>query len=315
MNDRTLEGSGRASALAARLRLLQAELADRPAEVRAQELRGEIDRASQGLSADQRSSLMETLAEQFPRSATDGAVVPRASGAPVAAPKPPPPAGPADTPKLAEEIAALWPMLTEDLRQRVRAALGPVMPAPAAGGDVRAPEWRKQLGLNADDPVDPARAIELGLALMTLSVNIDRVVCGVWKDTNTGGEFKRAENLKTIAGQFLRQWQGAGSDKMQAEVNDLQLLLYAILKALQLFPTMFADRHLARFDPAVLMANTGIVGERGTSWFGDSGKAASAKCWEEYQRLMKDYDKNSLADEVKAMVTDEVYKVLRQRRR
>ncbi|MBX9735586.1 MAG: hypothetical protein K2X32_01555 [Phycisphaerales bacterium] len=315
MNDRTLEGSGRASALAARLRLLQAELADRPAEVRAQELRGEIDRASQGLSADQRSSLMETLAEQFPRSATDGAVAPRASGAPVAVPKPPPPAGPADTPKLAEEIAALWPMLTEDLRQRVRAALGPVMPAPAAGGDVRAPEWRKQLGLNADDPVDPARAIELGLALMTLSVNIDRVVCGVWKDTNTGGEFKRAENLKTIAGQFLRQWQGAGSDKMQAEVNDLQLLLYAILKALQLFPTMFADRHLARFDPAVVMANTGIVGERGTSWFGDSGKAASAKCWEEYQRLMKDYDKNSLADEVKAMVTDEVYKVLRQRRR
>ncbi len=259
---------------------------------------------------------METLAEQFPRSATDGATAaPRTSSAPAAAPKPPPPPGPADTPKLAEEIAALWPMLTEDLRQRVRVALGPVMPPPAAGGDVRAPEWRKQLGLNADDPVDPARAIELGLALMTLSVNIDRVVCGVWKDTNTGGEFKRAENLKTIAGQFLRQWQGAGSDKMQAEVNDLQLLLYAILKALQLFPTMFADRHLARFDPAVLMANTGIVGERGTSWFGDSGKAASAKCWEEYQRLMKDYDKNSLADEVKAMVTDEVYKVLRQRRR
>jgi hypothetical protein len=319
VNELPQEQVNAVAAMAARLRLLQAELSDRPAEVRAQELKGEIDRATRSLSAADRRAFMNALAGQFPRWGEGSVSVSTNGSAPSAAPvasKPPPPPGPADAPKLASEIASLWPVLTEDLRQQVRAALGQALPPPSAGSaDARAADWRKLLGLNPDDPVDGGKAMELALAIMSLSVNIDRVVCGVWKETNAQGEFRRAENLKLIAGQFLRGWAGAGSDKMQGEVNDLQLLLYALLKAIQLFPNMFADKHLARFDPAVIAANTGAAGERGTSWFGDSNKAANAKCWEEYLRLMKDYDKSTLSDEVKGMLTDEVYKVLRQRKK
>lgn len=318
MAESSLELTNRVMATASRLRLLQAELADRPAEVRAQELRGEVDRVTKGLGREERAAFLSALASQFPRWGGDDAAAPVAKGASIA-PQPvakaPVPAGPADAPRLAGEIAQLWPLLTEELRQQVRASLGPALPPPSAGGVANVPDWRKLLGLNPDDPVDGAKSAELGLAALSLAVNIDRVVCGLWRETNTGGEFKRAENLKMIAGQFLRNWAGATGEKMQGEVNDLQLLLYALLKALQLFPNMFADRHIARFDPAVIATNAGIGGaERGASWFGDTGKAANSKCWEEYQRLMKDYDKNSLADEVKAMITDEVYKVLRQRR-
>lgn len=308
-----MEQASRVSAAASRLRLLQAELADRPAEVRLQELRSEIDRVGKTMSATDRAAFMADLAEQFPRASQTGSNAGNAGPAPVA--KAPPPVGPADAPRLADEIGKMWPVLTEDLRQQVRAALGPAMPPAAAGGDIQAPQWRKILGLNPDDPVDPAKANELALALLSLSVSIDRVVCGVWKETNTSGEMKRAENLKLVASQFVRNWTGTGADKMLAEVTDLQLLLYAMLKAIQLFPNMFADRHLARFDPAVIGANVGAAGEKGGGWFGDSKKANSGKCWEEYMRLMAEYDKNSLQEEVKALLTDEVGRVLKQRRK
>ncbi|CAN5806018.1 hypothetical protein BH11PLA1_BH11PLA1_17750 [soil metagenome] len=318
MPDNPSNSSGRVSAIASRLRLLQSELADRSSDVRAAELRGEIMRETGAMSRDEKAAFLAELSGQFPRyTSANGAGGGPSSGAAAlqSPPKPPPPPGPADAPRLADEIGKLWPMLTEELRQQVRSALGAAVPPATASLASTAPEWRRVLGMNADDPVDAARSAELGAALTQLVANLDRVACGVWKETNTSGENKRAETLKTLGAQYVRGWQGASQEKVQAEIESLQMLVLGLLKAMQQLPSMFADRHLQRFDPAVIMANVSRPEGTASGWFGgDTGKATPVKCWEEYKRLMSELDKNMLTDEMKAMVTDVVNRLYRHKR-
>lgn len=257
-----------AQSTAHQLRLLQADLATEPSEVRARSLAEVVRDAMGQIVPEQRAEFLRTLEEKFPtfpgeQSAGGGAAVELH-----------------DPLMLADMLAAQGAGLSAQQKQAVvdqLAAAGfPVgKGGPAGAGDGALPaqaleELRRPLQLIASAKIDPTRAAELLPILVDLAVKLDQAVWASWAQVAPQSPIRRPGVLQRTMARFLAGEPIRG--QMSADAETLLKLTASLIVSLQkIGPTLFRQY----FDP--ISPNT--IKEE-VEW---SLRGKEAQCWRKFE--------------------------------
>jgi hypothetical protein len=256
-----------AQSTAHQLRLLQADLATEPPEVRAQSLAEVVRDAMGQVVPEQRAEFLRTLEEKFP---TFPGEQPAGGGAAVEL---------NDPLTLAEMLAAQGAGLSAPQKQAIvdqLAAAGfPVGKGGPAAGDGALPaqaleELRRPLQLIAAAKIDPTRAAELLPILVDLAVKLDQAVWASWAQVAPQSPIRRPGVLQRTMARFLAGEPMRG--QMSADAETLLKLTASLIVSLQkIGPTLFRQY----FDP--ISPNT--IKEE-VEW---SLRSKEAQCWKKYE--------------------------------
>lgn len=307
------ERARRVAAVAQRLRVVQAELADHPAEERRAHMRDEVDVVLRSIVPGERKQFLFELMDAFP-------ILAEAGGAPVEG---------ADRATLdalaaaqaelatakkelgrfsdpvwtAERLAELAPRMSEEQRRavikklstagltEVRAvevsrsesapvpAAAPAAPAPAAAPAAAAPslaaDLRKAMGLTEADAIDAGRAGELCAVLAEFGGGLDELVWTAWRQAIApSSRISRPGPLKRTMGQFVKGEAAITRQRVAEDVKLLRLITAATIAATSRAGKNYARKHLMKFSPDAIKGATGATG-----W------GAQAKYWAKYEEL------------------------------
>src|SRR5262245_28608386 len=158
MESQLSEESLWAVALAARLRILQANFADDDAATRQSFLVEEIERSLKGCVPEKRRALLDALAVRFPSFEVAGTLPDPKAKAPAA---PPPPLTPEELlQRLLDTVPKMSGLQRSEMTEKLANAglLQVVVSEKAGGGLEPPPELQKRLGLAAGQPLNGERA-------------------------------------------------------------------------------------------------------------------------------------------------------------
>ena len=186
-----------ASALAARLRVLQANFADDDTATRQSFLVEEIERGLKGCVPEKRKVLLDALAARFPswRDLTPAraTLAPAAPAVPAA-----PPAPEALLAQLLEGIPSVTPAQRADMMDKLKAA-GLVSQERVAGGIEIPVELQKRLGLAEGRAVNPERAAKILAVLLDMVLTMDQLIWTLWKQLAPKSVVRREVDLNKLS--------------------------------------------------------------------------------------------------------------------
>jgi hypothetical protein len=264
-----------ASALAARLRLLQANFADDDAATRRDYLTQEIEHALKGNTPEKRKLLLENLATRFP-------------AGPVLAP--PPAAGSAAGSAVEESPEAILERLlgvVSELSAEQRAAFserlkqaGLMAQGPAAGF-AGTPEMLKRLSLGPEQAVDGQRAAKALAMLVDMVLTLDQLVWTLWKQVATKSMVRKEADLAKLAGEYLAGNGEVSTAQLLQALEKSRKLVAGLLGAVGRAGATYARERNRIFDPTAIEADA-----RAEKKWNESVEYA---CWRKYVQLCKEY--------------------------
>lgn len=264
-----------ASALAARLRLLQANFADDDPATRQDFIAQEIERALKGSVPEKRKALLEALAQLFP---TFQAAAPVASDQ-----TPAPGAFPTDPDSLLEaflaSVSGLPPEQKQEFADRVRRA-GLAPQAAAAGFEV-GPELLKRLGLDGTRPVSAERAAKALAMLVDMVLTLDQLVWTLWKQIAPKSMVRKEGDLVKLSGEYLAGSNEVSTAQLLQLLERSRKLVAGLLGAVGRAGAGYARERARIFDPNAIEADA-----RAEKKWNESVEFA---CWRKYVQLNKEY--------------------------
>lgn len=303
--------------LSQRLRVLHAELSDQAEDMRAEQLRDEVQRVSAGLPPQDREGFLKDLLLHFPTWSSvhgdGGAPAPRAASP-----------DPRDPKALADRLIEVSKSLSEAERQQIGAKLkaaglgGPATPAPAAapaaapapvaapvaasapaasvpsgaGGDVR-----KILGMPADAPLDGARLADVAAILAEFTLKLEPWACTYWRDVAPEAKNPVYQVLNKDLAKFLMGDEKVNKEAVARHAYRLRSLISLLMKGVTEASKQFARDHMARFSideigkiagPGSLMTSKDVL------------------CWKQYVRQMEGVDAAAIEKRLKALMAKDV---------
>lgn len=294
--------------LANRLRVLHAELADQPADMRSEQLRDEVQRTVGGLAPGAREPFLTELVRQFPIWSADG-VVSGATAAPApkaAAPEPKDPKslaerlieacrglGDADRQAIAARLSAGGLVL----KQGVPAAAPVAAPAGAPVTASGAAEFRKHVGMAADAPVDSSRLADVAAMLAEFTLRLEPWACNFWKDIAPDAKNTVYPTLNKDLGRYM-----LGDDKLPKEalaksVYRLRSLVSLLLKGMSEAGRSFSKDHMGRYSVEAIEKAAGPGGLM---------TAKEVLCWRQYVRQMEGVDGAAIEKRLKSLMAKDV---------
>lgn len=263
-----------ASSLAARVRLLQANLADDSPATRQQCLRDEIQRHIDQLTPTKRRAHLEALQSRFP--SWQAAQTPTTPTASSAAPT-------IDTP---EDALSRFLELASALKPDEKIAISRKLQAAgfnlSGGGALPelTPEMQKTLGLAPGQPLNPERALKLlsGLAEMVLA--LDHLVWTLWRQFNPKSTFRKDRDFAKLIGPFLSGDPEVPTALIAQPLDRTRKLIAALLGALGRGCANFAAKHVGLFGPDVIEDHAKL--ERKLM------QSLEVTAWKKYRELFKD---------------------------
>lgn len=264
-----------ASALAARLRVLQASFADDPAAARREYISQEIENALKGTVPEKRRVLLEALAERFPawEQEPSGNHHPATSDAPA----------PETAADLLEKLLQVLPGVPEEARVSLAERLkisGLISSAPAGPVEL-SPELLKRLGLGPERSVSPERAGKaLGL-LLDMVLTLDQLAWTLWKQVAPKSTVRREGDLPRLSGEYLAGSAEVSTAQLQQSLERTRKLVAGLLGAVGRAGTTHARERARIFDPTAIEADA-----RAEKKWNESVEYA---CWRKYVQLNKEY--------------------------
>ena len=280
--------------MGAKLRMMQASLADDDPAARNDYLKEEIEREIRGVPDSRRKAFLEALAHRFPQG--EGA----SAGAPAA------PQAQADESAqgLVRRLAALARSMPEDERYELSSQLrnaGFTVEVQVGGAGERdeiPAELQKKLALAPDQVLDRKRAIRLVSVLIDLVVTMDQVGWNVWRSLASDSRVRREPgpggDLRRIAGPFL-----TGDPEVNlAQVTDLlgktRQLIAGLMAALGAAGKIFAAQHLTRFAPGAIEEEA----NKEPGFF----VGPEQKCWRKYKTIFSEVNGAVIEQEISNII-------------
>ncbi len=300
--------------LSQRLRVLHAELSDQAEDMRAEQLRDEVQRVAAGLPPQDREGFLKDLLLHFPTWSTvqgeAGAPAPRAASP-----------DPRDPMALAERLIEVSKSLSDAERLQIGAKLkaaglgGPSAPAAApvsvpapapvaasaapaasvptgAGGDVR-----KILGMPADAPLDGARLADVAAILAEFTLKLEPWACTYWRDVAPEAKNPVYQVLNKDLAKFMMGDDKVNKEAVARHAYRLRSLISLLMKGVTEASKQFARDHMSRFSideigkiagPGSLMTSKDVL------------------CWKQYVRQMEGVDAAGIEKRLKALMAKDV---------
>ena len=280
----------------ARLRMVQASLADDDPAARRDYLAEEIEREIRTIPDSRRKAYLEALADRFPQG--EGAV---ASGQAM------PAAAVEESPEsLVNHLAALARTMPEDQRYALSSQLrnaGFAVEIQVAGAgettDEIPVELQKRLGLTPEQKLDRKRAIRLMAGLIDLVVTMDQVAWNLWKnlapaesrvrrDPGPNGDFRKS------AAMFVTGDPEVNLAQMTDLLGKTRQLIAGVLAALGAAGKIFAAQHLTRFSPAAIQEEA----NKEPGFF----VGPEQKCWRKYKEVFGEINGAVIEQEIAGII-------------
>ncbi len=306
----------RVAALAQRLRLLHAEMAEQPLELRADQLQDEVQRSLASMQPGDREGFLAELMEAFPAWGGNGsAAVAIPSRATKAAPAETPPDASRLTDMLIEAAAKLPEGERAKIKERLKAG-GLADEARASGisvamagavtsgagvlsGAVLA-ELKRAAGLKADDQVviDSTRAAEVAAVLSDFVLRLEPWACSYWQSLAPDAKNIVPPSLQKELQKFLAGDASVTKEVLAKNVYRLRSLVSLLMREVLEAGKQFGRDHIQRYAPAEIekMVPAGGV------W----AAARAGRCWEQYVRLMEGVDAAGIEKRLRTMIAKSV---------
>lgn len=274
--------------VAGRLRLIQADTAEAPAEKRREFLQEEITRNLKNVPASNRKRYLQALLARFPIGGEIGRPAPIATTAPPPEPKPLTPEETID--RFFEVISRLAPDKRAELTKRiVEAGLAPaaVRSEPAA----QIPnELRQRLGLSEGKEASLTRVIELASALVEMVARLDQAGLNAMRELSQKSKLlRRPEDFRTATARYL----SGESESLEPYLRAIASLLGSMIAALMTGGREFGRQYLERLSPSSIHEVVVADGEYSSMVV---GKSKQHCCWEKYKLLVEDFGTPDLID-------------------
>ena len=264
-----------ASALAARLRLLQANFADDDPATRQDFLAQEIERALKGTVPEKRKGLLEALAQLFPTFQAAAPVVGDQAPAPAAAPM--------DPEGLLEAFLQIFPTLAPEQKQEFADRLKRVgLPPQAAAASFEvSPELLKRVGLDGTRPVHAERAAKTLGMLVDMVLTLDQLVWTLWKQIAPKSMVRKEADLVKLSGEYLAGSNEVSTAQLLQAFERSRKLVAGLLGAVGRAGAGYARDRARIFEPNSIEADA-----RAEKKWNESVEFA---CWRKYVQLSKEY--------------------------
>jgi len=262
----------RVDSAAGRLRLAQADLAEKKAETRRAYFDEIIEKELAGLTAEERGPFLDALADQFP--------VPNRE----AAETPPAPAAN----DLAEQIRSRSP----EQQQEILRLLGREPAAEQAGMppelERSARDLMKRLGLKQ---IELPRMGELLDSMASFAGALEQIAWSTWRTLAPDSPLKRTAELAGTMKSFLSGDENVSLATVRQALDTLRKLLAALTASLGHVTHHLAYEHFARIAPAEIENLVGVEGGRFLT-------SRDVKCWRKYVELSGAFDEARLEQDI-----------------
>jgi len=298
--DASNEISRKVQALVGRLRVAQSLLADESAEVRREQLDGEISRAIKVVSAGDRETFLRELLAAFPTFEGGGASR-DARPAPVQTQvvevvKP----RDLSFEELVESLAKQWGGASPEQRARAQARLAPTGLGPSSGGsgltESQVAKLRQLLTFSADELPQSARVLEISMKIIEFVLVVDAVAWGTWGHLAPSSAVRRNGKMQRFLKEYLTgpgEVSGGGTTGM--ELDRLRELCRALTSSIAGdAPQRVADRFGSACSPGAIEES-----------IPDSAfRSKDAECWKTYKARVRPWDQGGMASEIKQAVVN-----------
>lgn len=309
------------AALAARLRVLYAELRTEDPEFRREQLRDEVNRVVAGIQPHEREKFLSELLIEFPSLCGD-----RIESAPVAKSVPAPRAvanasdpmqlvlqlmdaaeglSEAEKRKIADKLAIVGIVKQQTVTVEVptaqsapAASAPPSMGADGGFSESTLAGMRKAVGVSADTVMSSERMADLMVIATDYMVRVENMTTTFAREIGVDSKYNAfvQQAMKKLAERYVSGDPKSGKDAVQkAEANN-RILIAAVVRAVRRAGEQFAADHLTRFAPEEIDKAVPNV------TFGSK----SGKCWEAYCSMMKGTDKAAMTKRIQDLVKKEV---------
>jgi hypothetical protein len=268
-----------ANGLAARLKVLQANLADDDAATREGFIVDEINRALKGSVPEKRKLLLDALAEQFPSwQSTSAPAAPPV----VAAPVPTEPETPEILLKrLIESVPGLSAGQREEFARQLKQA-GLELPGGGGGAAFEIPpDLQKRLGLAGAKAANAERAAKSLAMLFDMVVTLDQLVWTLWKQIAGKSMVRKEADFGKLSADYLSGGAEVSSAQLQQSLERTRKLIAGLLGAIGRAGAAYARDRARLFDPGAIEADA-----RAEKKWNESLEFA---CWRKYVQLQKEY--------------------------
>lgn len=299
VHDASSDVSRKVVALVARLRLVQSQLADEAADVRREQLDGEVSRALQSIAASDREPFLKELMSAFPTAdGGGGGGAGRNGAATQATTKVVEVVKPRDLSfeELVEALVKQWGLATPEQKAQAAAKLTASGVTPSGGGggtglsEAMVRELRGKLALGTGDMPDAARVTELSAAMFDFAMGVDRLVWGMWSKKLAPSSGLRSNGTLQ---RFLREYvtgrgDAAGGGHVAPEVRRLLQMTIAVVSSIGQAGTAFGEKFVSQLTPGAIEDS-----------IGDSAfRSKDADCWKAYKLRAGSLDRQAIDAEI-----------------
>jgi hypothetical protein len=275
MTNFTPEEHAWASKAAMRLRFVQADFSDRPAEERRSFLHDEVDRALKTIVPEKRPRYAEALAEHFPTAFSRHAA--------------PLEATPADNSP--EALVEALVKIAPDLPKSLLAAFG--LKLQEAGYmeikstilmDAPPEELRRSI------PLDPEKLVDLQRLYRTLAIfadyyiGLETIIWRTWKELAPDSRIRREAtaggDVRKMTGRYLQSDSEISAEQLRQIVEKTRMLMGGLLGAIPSGGAAFLDHFHSEFTPENIATQA-----KGDKTLG--GWTEDAKNWNKYKKMFE----------------------------
>lgn len=267
-----------ASALAARLRVLQANFADDDSTTRQSYLVEEIERGLKGCVSEKRKHLLDALALRFPSWQGSAPVqVAAATAAPAVASSPE-----SLLSQLLEVIPSLAPAQRANMVDKLKSA-GLVAQERVSGGvGVEIPaELQKRLGLPEGRAPNAERAARMLAPLLDMVLTMDQLIWTLWKQLTSKSVIRREVDLGKLSGEYLAGNPEVSNTQVSQGLERTRKMIAGLLGAIGRAGGAYARERARLFDPTAIEADARTE----KKW----NESLEYACWRKYVQLSKEY--------------------------
>ncbi len=262
-----------ATALAGRLRLVQANCVEQPPETREEFLAEEIERALKEVPPSKRKACLEALGDQFP--AWQCAPLPDVTNTAK-------PEIVEDTPERRfESFLQAIPQLTPEQKKAFAQKLvqSGLAVSTSSGGPLETPVELQKL-LNVPSSLEGDRAVKLLNELAQFVFTLDPLVWNSWKQMAPRSSVRKESDAKVLSGKYLSSDGEISSQQIKQLLDQTRKLLVGLLMAMGGAGRKYAETYLERFSPETIRSQAELM----KGW-----AAVEKKCWDRYAELHREF--------------------------